>query len=876
MALYLLDERILKLFPPEDEVPQRPPGSLNEIGRLRKEVDRRRKLRRMNREKRKQVQANLSASTLGTSSSFVTQVDSKDSIFESEDGIPSPLGNPTSSGLRPLRPHTTTAVQNRALFSPQILRSSSANWHRPEYRFLEHWPKPKSTAKMPEGAKPASIEKPKLLREIEEFIETEMRIRGCQDLGKTFQQPSFASIDSVEDMTNPFLAESSPGAEDAMFLLGIYREAFDKFVNAFSSYEPFLRGVQNAYETVIGFFTDQSDAVMTLKRKLATVEGVYEEEKAKMVKSYEDRVKKSDQLLQEKNIRLRTLASRVIEAEKELQDARGELGAAKDELHQNYDGAEILRRSLEYYKGVSQQNEEMWLRKEEAVLRAKQLSAENEKLEAALDMANHTVEKLEEELGEKRLEAASTKSMFKDVAEKLKAAKEKIAHETEELKRVLSSQKSQTPRPDWERLRAMGRGQIQDMVDLQPGMTTLDGTHKLAVALLERQEHFLMSGLLTPHESPYIQCIGDTYSVSSHTIPRGLAVNGRVRNRRIGRHELGQLIVSIWDAKRVKDEEREKRGKPRMPLRDFAALFFEVDFENRYGGPAEFEARKAEKKFDDAPYHEVSYSKKKERAVAFWMYNLLDGCRRYLMEPEVFLFDGILRGVIDEDVHDDLIETVTSLRRDLSMVSKGGNRVSRANMRDVLRNKNPMKSTANLKKLDEAFERKAGVIDITGVFDRGTHSGQARHKLIDMLRAQYIMERNDYIQQIEAELCLWDRGSGTCKLRHVMDAIRSVDPSIPEENLLATVGRLCGMSEDDMKDEERASLWEEREINLLQISERLRAGVIKRYGSRRWSFRAVAHVIFFGVHMNSVLQGILNARRPQSPQEEPLSDQPAP
>lgn len=113
----------------------------------------------------------------------------------------------------------------------------------------------------------------------------------------------------------------------------------------------------------------------------------------------------------------------------------------------------------------------------------------------------------------------------------------------------------------------------------------------------------------------------------------------QIRNRRMPKRDVEQIIKQIWTKKAFSNESMQRLGKPQVEMPDF---FYQYLLKE-YGVPT---------------------------AIAEVAYNLLDACKRYSYDADVELFLKVMNGTLDDDVYDDQMQMLKNVREGIRKVSE--------------------------------------------------------------------------------------------------------------------------------------------------------------------------------------------------------------
>ena len=195
-----------------------------------------------------------------------------------------------------------------------------------------------------------------------------------------------------------------------------------------------------------------------------------------------------------------------------------------------------------------------------------------------------------------------------------------------------------------------------------------------------------------------------------------------------------------------------------------------------------------------------------QSVIAEWGYNMLEGCRRYVDDPEIELFKDILEGRVSESVLLDMSSTVLGIYDQLQTLDLKANKaatysVTAAQFKTVLESTFSAKGKRRLESLLEAAKQphstgdKRNTAKVVPWKDTGTVQYDMLFKedeqyeagpFLHMLRLQYLQERVEFLVELERQLRNFGKKS-TVSAQQCLTAISKTDKAIPEDE----VKRLC-------------------------------------------------------------------------------------
>ena len=253
------------------------------------------------------------------------------------------------------------------------------------------------------------------LAQLEEFVEQELQVHG--------------------------LDKSGPGVEPNPVRLGVYREAFQFFMEEFASYRPFLGAVCHEYEALLESYQQKLHFIPPLKARLTTLQ----QEAGHMLNAAHKAHTEEKHGLEQKQL---TLEERVDELENKLNAANGECTWLRKELAQEVEKTRVARASNRSLVHA--------LRRAEAAEKS-----------AAADQAH-----AEEQVRHMQSEVASSRQDQQRAQEELKMIKLKTA--------------GQVSAREAERMRSLIQDQQRDLENLRTSHTALKQEHSNIIGTLRQ------------------------------------------------------------------------------------------------------------------------------------------------------------------------------------------------------------------------------------------------------------------------------------------------------------------------------------------------------------------------------------------------------
>ncbi|KAI0981103.1 hypothetical protein GJ496_006539 [Pomphorhynchus laevis] len=173
-----------------------------------------------------------------------------------------------------------------------------------------------------------------------------------------------------------------------------------------------------------------------------------------------------------------------------------------------------------------------------------------------------------------------------------------------------------TPRPDWNKCAQVIDGGYKRWAEISANKSS----NELVDVLLNE----VVGGNDPLNNADYITCLG-----TSARVPRFLRYFGEVKYRRLRKRDICLCIKNIWDDKLAYESET---LSAHIKLSEFVLEYFTTRF-------------------------------REEKLIYEWSYNLYEGCKRYLSDPNVSLFYAILTEEVDEGVYIHQLSEIARLVR---------------------------------------------------------------------------------------------------------------------------------------------------------------------------------------------------------------------
>eukprot|EP00736_Rhodelphis_marinus_P006227 Rmarinus@m.16864 len=282
-------------------------------------------------------------------------------------------------------------------------------------------------------------------------------------------------------------------------------------------------------------------------------------------------------------------------------------------------------------------------------------------------------------------------------------------------------------------------------------------------------------------------------------VPKYLRFQGKVRNRRLGKRELEQIIADFWT---TREKMIEKQG-----MTEDIEEFFCTFLKKRYGISS---------------------------MVAEMSYNIVDAVDRYQYDGDCFLFKQVIEGTLCESVFDDQMTMLRKLKRffkkqdSLQNGGKSTGKLSRKDFLAAVRQYFPLKSEAEHLVLVKALgiDQPYPVINYSQIFEEDREGNQG--KFIELVREQHVYDIIEYRNQIEAALrkAVPDELS-LLTVRTVKDCLIHVDPALSAVDM-ADLIRTGFDRPKQRKSEKLADIPEDLEYSVNGFLANLRRKIFKR------------------------------------------------
>jgi Ca2+-binding EF-hand superfamily protein len=426
--------------------------------------------------------------------------------------------------------------------------------------------------------------------------------------------------------------------------------------------------------------------------------------------------------------------------------------------------------------------------------------------------------KLSAKHGELKTALAVAEAARTTVKEQYRATRRKVG----QLQRVILDAKMGkrplTPRPDWSKIKTMvDQGVIGSDLNLsQPSglviqelLDSIDTMHMELQAVLETlpwvKDAKKRDAALA---NKWFVCLG-----TGPQVPKFLRLQGKVRNRSMGKAECETFIQEFWEA-RTKAVAKQSYDSFKT-----AAEFLYSYLRGRFGVPT---------------------------AIAEYAYNLMDALKRYAYDADCELFAKIINGEICEEAYADQVKTVDGLleafrktegRRPGVNKSKLRGQLQREDLRKALKSFFPFKNEDELQPLYQAvlYDQPLPTVRYEKLFESDANGDQG--KFAETLRDQHlaaILQSYTAIEEAISARALEQLrasksrappgGSGLiASVKMIREALKKYDPAMPSVETTRILAVGLGLTIDE------APFSDFRKVEVELFIQRLRGTLVPRW-----------------------------------------------
>ncbi|XP_039619024.1 translin-associated factor X-interacting protein 1 isoform X1 [Polypterus senegalus] len=529
--------------------------------------------------------------------------------------------------------------------------------------------------------------------------------------------------------------------------LQAYQEVFEYFIEDFKTYKPLLSAIKNEYEVTLAQLRERIRMLEPLRAMLVTLS---EQCDQKILALREEERGEMNALKQEKSQLLKCIE----QMKEDKQALQTQVAKLQEDLAAQYllyreecDARKLLIVEISDLKHM--QEEVKHSHREEETME------DAVKLKLALKVAREDLTRLQVELNQmradygevvprrdfealerdynmaiKKTETAEKDFMLtKQELDTVLAVHKQVLHEKDQFKVELERLKGTlTPRPNWSKCANVIPGGAEHWSSISEGRTSDQLLNVLLGEIQGRKgkEEDLFIGLGT-----------------EETVPVFLRFDGQIRNLKLKKQDLIQVIKEVWEEKVSSDLQKGQRSQ----LGDFLLEYLQ----QHHAG-----------------------------AVAEWAYSIYESCQLYKDEEFINLFFNVLTRKVDESVYHGQIHLLTHLLREMtkSDTSESGF-LSQQEFSFALHRAFPLKDEEQIEELIQAAHSQLGAaegnINYKLLFSQGEEGKPG--PFLKLVRTQATDEKHQFISELQKEL-------GTSTTVTVFDlrrAFKFIDPSAEEQ-----------------------------------------------------------------------------------------------
>ncbi|XP_026574780.1 translin-associated factor X-interacting protein 1-like [Pseudonaja textilis] len=501
-----------------------------------------------------------------------------------------------------------------------------------------------------------------------------------------------------------------------------YREVFECFMEEFKTYKPLLASIKREYESTIAHLQEKICTLESVNGVLVTAS----DQCTQQILAFQQQEKIEIAKLKDERLYLLKLIDKMKEEKCSLETQVAKLRKTVAEEYLRYlnecDARKLLLLDLnEMYR----QKEEMRLTMEQEDV----LEEDTVKLKVALRVARQDLTKAQVDLNTMqanygdvvpRRDFELQEQKYNDLANKLSTLQKDFNDLRDEYEIMLdihkqvaddrdryfndliNVQRTSTPRPDWNKCGDVVLGGNERWSSLSVGKTS----DQLVDVLLEE----IGAGLLRERDT-------FTGRGRSEKIPPYLRCDGLVRNKKLTKKEVVALLREIWREKIISDQQKGKQSS----LPDFFLGFFQ----KKYGEAAAFD----------------------------WTYSVYENLKLFRSNEMMALFFNVLTGNVDEGVYHYHLLELNNLLKELTLAdTENTGQLTEEQFTLALRTAFPLKTEEEIQELLDAagFRPNVNAIIYKLLFLEDEEG--KTEPLITKLRNQYMIEKQNYLNDLRAEL----------------------------------------------------------------------------------------------------------------------------
>ncbi|NXC50736.1 TXIP1 protein, partial [Penelope pileata] len=572
-----------------------------------------------------------------------------------------------------------------------------------------------------------------------------------------------------------------------------YREIFEFFIDDFKTYKPLLSAIKNEYEATLAHQKERIRALEPLEAMVAAVS----EECTQQILALQEEEKAEIRMLKQERQRLLKLIDNMKEEQRALQTQVERLQASVAEEYTRYLHEYGARKQL-LAKVNDMHNEQLDVKPqpvqdtkgEDVVKLTLALRVARQDLTAAQVKLNLMIAEYGDVVPRTRFESLEKK--YSDLLEEVQTLREDFGQVHEEYKTLLEihretaeerdnlstelqrAQRSCTPRPDWAKCSEVIPGGAARWGCLAEGRSS----EQLVDVLLEE----IGTGMLQEMNVFHGWGKGDE-------VPAYLRHEGEVKNKKLTKKEVVNILKDIWKEKMAQDQQVWKRSS--LPE------FFLSYLQRKYGHAS---------------------------AMMEWSYSLYENARLCRSNHVMSSFHDILTGKVAEEQYHAQNQLLANLQKVLAAHdSSGSGSLTSEQLRQglmPLMEAFPLKREDSIQELVDLSRHKLDstedLIDYRSLFKEDEEGNP--EPFVAKIRSQYIREKLEYLRELQNNLGdLTEVNADDLKA-----AFCRIDPDIDDRTLDTYVGLACQAGKEHP---------EQEAVPVDTVLERLRAGDVRRVGS---------------------------------------------
>ncbi|KAG2469744.1 TXIP1 protein, partial [Polypterus senegalus] len=453
--------------------------------------------------------------------------------------------------------------------------------------------------------------------------------------GDTTDEPAEVKLFIMAPKRSATASGAVPKRKRKMLMIAekAYQEVFEYFIEDFKTYKPLLSAIKNEYEVTLAQLRERIRMLEPLRAMLVTLS---EQCDQKILALREEERGEMNALKQEKSQLLKCIE----QMKEDKQALQTQVAKLQEDLAAQYllyreecDARKLLIVEISDLKHM--QEEVKHSHREEETME------DAVKLKLALKVAREDLTRLQVELNQmradygevvprrdfealerdynmaiKKTETAEKDFMLtKQELDTVLAVHKQVLHEKDQFKVELERLKGTlTPRPNWSKCANVIPGGAEHWSSISEGRTSDQLLNVLLGEIQGRKgkEEDLFIGLGT-----------------EETVPVFLRFDGQIRNLKLKKQDLIQVIKEVWEEKVSSDLQKGQRSQ----LGDFLLEYLQ----QHHAG-----------------------------AVAEWAYSIYESCQLYKDEEFINLFFNVLTRKVDESVYHGQIHLLTHLLREMT------------------------------------------------------------------------------------------------------------------------------------------------------------------------------------------------------------------